>query len=213
MDKEKFIDKCREFGWRVAGYNGRLEIGTSSPAGEDFWFSVDEENAVAEVRQYAENYDAENHAAEWYGAGRGEPSSLRALLYDAEYIARSLNDLAEALENMGEESDQESDISDENQKILRTIKKEYAAYKLDMINAGAEEIWKTSMRATAWRFIKDFLEGHADSGNDLLVRLYKSAGDNILSRLVSRYMKSESYDIASWRDIRSLVFDYLEYGD
>lgn len=97
-----------------------------------------------------------------------------------------------------------------NQQILKTIQKEYDAYKLSMVEAGTEEIWKSSIRITAWQSIKDFLEGNADSGDDLLVRLYKCAGDNIISRLVSKYMKSEGYDITSWGDIRSLALDYLE---
>lgn len=98
-----------------------------------------------------------------------------------------------------------------NYEILETVQKEYREYKAYMMDAGAEEIWSSSSRVTAWRYIKDYLEGNADSGENLLARLYDKAGECILSTLVSRYMKGEGCDIGSWSDIRELVLDYLEY--
>lgn len=103
MNKEKFIEKCEELGWWVSEYKDTFEIGKSSPAGEDFFFDVGSDNAVAEVRLYADNFDPEDHAVGWYKAGRGEPSSLRDLLDDADAIDQMLDDLATALENMEDE--------------------------------------------------------------------------------------------------------------
>lgn len=41
-----------------------------------------------------DDFDPEEHAAMWYGQNRGEPSSLRALLDNADNIHESLRRLA-----------------------------------------------------------------------------------------------------------------------
>lgn len=97
-----------------------------------------------------------------------------------------------------------------NQEILKTVEKEYSVYKANMMRAGADEIWEYSATVTAWRYIKDFLEGNADSGDDLLAELYSKAGDGILSTLTKYYMNNEGYDIGNWDEIRSLALDYLK---
>lgn len=103
MNKEKFIAKCEELGWWVNECDDTFEIGKASPAGEDFFFDVSANNAVAEVRRYADDFDPEDHAAGWFRADRGEPSSLHDLLNDADAIDQMLEDLATALENMEDE--------------------------------------------------------------------------------------------------------------
>lgn len=92
----------------------RLEISTDecrreemdfhfcSDAGEDFRFCVwpeDDYNEIpGKVREYAESFNPEEHAREWYHAGRGEPESLKVLLDDAKAIKRKLIAFADALE-------------------------------------------------------------------------------------------------------------------
>lgn len=79
-----------------------VEFEQYSPAGEDFIFTVwgnTPDAIVAAVREYADDgFDPEAHAAEWYGANKGEPRSLRALLDDADEIDEMLEQLAQALE-------------------------------------------------------------------------------------------------------------------
>lgn len=72
-----------------------------SPAGEDvivtIWHDGTPESFARSFCTYAEDFDAQEHAAEWYGAGRGEPASLRDLLDDADAIDQILTDTARDL--------------------------------------------------------------------------------------------------------------------
>ena len=77
--------------------DGWVELSQSSPAGEDFSFTVSENNLIEDVKDYAEDFDPEEHAAMWYDAGqrgvRGVPS-LHELVEDADAIQEMLEDLA-----------------------------------------------------------------------------------------------------------------------
>lgn len=90
-------------GWTVNTYkDGSMEIGKHSPAGEDFWFSIEGEDIPTEVREYAEEFDADEHVDLW-AQGRGErgvPQSYRELVEDAEAIQEMLDNLADALDSV-----------------------------------------------------------------------------------------------------------------
>ena len=77
--------------------DGSVELYQFSPAGEDFGFTVSESNLIEDVKDYAESFDSEEHAAMWYDAGqsgvRGVPS-FPELVEDAESIQEMLNELA-----------------------------------------------------------------------------------------------------------------------
>ena len=76
-----------------------VEIEGQSPAGEDLIVSLvdDELNDGGSIVKALYNnwdwFDADEHAAEWYGANRGEPKSLRVLLDDADAIKEMYSDL------------------------------------------------------------------------------------------------------------------------
>lgn len=101
--EQRYIDILEENDWNVSSYteDGRVEIGKYSPAEEDFSIIVDVENFPESVREYANNFDADEHAEMWIEArGRvnGVPNSIRELIEDAEAIKEMLNELADALE-------------------------------------------------------------------------------------------------------------------
>ena len=77
--------------------DGWVELSQSSPAGEDFSFTVSVNNLIEDVKGYAESFDSEEQAAMWYDAGqsgvRGVPS-FPELVEDAESIQEMLNELA-----------------------------------------------------------------------------------------------------------------------
>ena len=75
--------------------DGSVELYQFSPAGEDFGFTVSESNLIEDVKDYAESFDSEEHAAMWYDAKqiRCVPS-LHELVEDADAIQEMLNDLA-----------------------------------------------------------------------------------------------------------------------
>lgn len=85
-----------------------LEISGRSPAGEEVVFEFEPEDGeseletaerlVKELRDYADVFDADEHAKMWHGANRGEPQSLQDLLSDAEVQKEIFTDFADRAE-------------------------------------------------------------------------------------------------------------------
>ena len=95
---ENLFAYIETLGWDVyCDGDGSVELYQFSPAGEDFGFTVSESNLIEDVKDYAESFDSEEHAAMWYDAGqsgvRGVPS-FPELVEDAESIQEMLNELA-----------------------------------------------------------------------------------------------------------------------
>lgn len=95
LSKEKVIEIAENLYWGVRDYGDVVEFEFSSPAGEDFVFSVDADNVADNVWEYAQNFDAEEHAREVMDMP-GAPS-LRELLEDADEIKRELELLADEI--------------------------------------------------------------------------------------------------------------------
>lgn len=103
---EKMIQIAESYGWAVNMDSDSIEFNQSSPAGEDFSFTVltkdasDAESLAAEVRSYADSFDTEEHVKMWVdaqGSVSGVPD-IKTLVEDADAIQEMLNDLADALE-------------------------------------------------------------------------------------------------------------------
>ena len=95
LSKEKVVEIAENLYWGVRDYGDVVEFEFSSPAGEDFVFSVDADNVADNVWEYAQNFDAEEHAREVMDMP-GAPS-LRELLEDADDIKRVLELLADEI--------------------------------------------------------------------------------------------------------------------
>ena len=91
---------CEDLDWNVSECRSIWELQKSSPMGEDFSFCI-RADSLSEFKDelffYTEVFDAEEHAIMWYGANRGEPSSLRVLLDDADDILSNIEQLYEAI--------------------------------------------------------------------------------------------------------------------
>ena len=100
--KKKYIAVLEKMDWSVSSYtdDGRVEIETYSPAGEDFLMCVEVENFQRAVAEYAAGIDGDEHIEMWIEAKRsgtnGVPSA-RELVHDAEAIDKMLDELADAL--------------------------------------------------------------------------------------------------------------------
>ncbi len=95
---EHLLAYIETLGWDVyCDGDGWVELSQFSSAGEDFSFTVSENNLIEDVKGSAESFDSEEHAAMWYDAGqsgvRGVPS-LHELVADADAIQEMLNELA-----------------------------------------------------------------------------------------------------------------------
>lgn len=107
---QRLIETIEENDWKVTQYmDGSVDLEQYSPAGEDFMVSfcdydtVDNATFIDALRNYVDGFDPEEHATGWYGENNGEPSSLRDLLDDAEYIKNDmLMPLLKALEETAE---------------------------------------------------------------------------------------------------------------
>lgn len=95
---ENLFAYIETLGWNVyCGDDGYVELYQRSGAGEDFLFTVSANNLIEDVKDYAESFDSEEHAAMWYDAkqrGIRCVPSLHELVEDADAIQEMLEDLA-----------------------------------------------------------------------------------------------------------------------
>lgn len=100
--KQSLIDACEKLDWTVREYeDGSVELEKYSPAGEDFIVSASAETFVRDVKQYAADFDIDEHIEMWVEAKTtGKDTtipSVRRLCKDAEDIDEMLQELAAAL--------------------------------------------------------------------------------------------------------------------
>lgn len=101
--EQKYIDILEENDWSVSAYiaDERVELEKYSLAGEDFSIIVEMENFPSSVREYANDFDTDEHAEMWIkarGKVNGVPKSIRELIDDVDAIQKMLNELADALD-------------------------------------------------------------------------------------------------------------------
>ena len=105
--EQRYLDVLEKLDWTVSSYtdDGRVELEKFSPAGEDFIICVGVKNLPAEVREYAADFDIDEHIEMWIEARRngtnGVPST-RELVKDAEDIDKMLQELAAELSRVEE---------------------------------------------------------------------------------------------------------------
>lgn len=108
--KRKLFDKADGLNWSVNVYDkNKWEFEKHSPAGEDFIFTImadKPEDVWREVRRYANDFDQDEHIEMWVNARHntsGVPS-IRVLVEDAAEIEKMLDELADALQEVTEGS-------------------------------------------------------------------------------------------------------------
>jgi len=96
-----YLDTCEGLGWAVCvSENGYVELEKTTPAGEDFCFSVESETFVDCIGEYAASFDQDEHVEMLIMAKQGGLSgvpSVRVLVKDAQDIEDMLHELADAL--------------------------------------------------------------------------------------------------------------------
>lgn len=100
MTKEQLIEAIKKQDWNVIDEGQYLELFFYSPAGEEFFITL-KGYTTQEIIESLKNYefDAEAHAASWFGQNAGEPSSLQELLNDAEVIKEKIEELKRKVNN------------------------------------------------------------------------------------------------------------------
>lgn len=91
---------CENLDWVIREYEEDIELAKYSPAGEDFFFTVSKKNFLDDVIEYAESFDADEHAEMWVEnmhTVSGVPQSIRTLIEDADAIKEMLLELANKL--------------------------------------------------------------------------------------------------------------------
>lgn len=101
---ERIKEICESLGWKVFcnENDDRVELEKYSPAGEDFMLDVSISKFVEDVKEYADDFVPDEHAETWIElrGTHGVPTSIRALIDDADAIQEMLKELAEAIEKV-----------------------------------------------------------------------------------------------------------------
>ena len=105
---EAMFDRAEELGWSYRwDEGGGIELYKASPAGEDFGFDVyavkDAEDLADQIREYAIDFDPEDHVVMWLGAKKSGTSGvpgIKTLGKDADDIQEMLKELAGAMEDV-----------------------------------------------------------------------------------------------------------------
>lgn len=90
-----------------------VEINQGTPLGEDWWetiwFDGTDEGFIEAVRNRYNNFDVDEETEIWIeGRGKnGVPSSIKALVEDAEWKESALGELADELEDLELDEDNE----------------------------------------------------------------------------------------------------------
>lgn len=106
--KRKIRDVIENLDWRIYEDETNIELEKYSPLGEDFIFSVDNNNnIVGQIIDYAENFDTDEHAEMYINirGERGVPNSIKDLIEDAQDIKQMLLELANELKKETEKQD------------------------------------------------------------------------------------------------------------
>lgn len=97
---DRLIEIAESLYWSVEESDGIIELRQYSPAGEDFGFSIDNNDHLGQqIFEYAENFDVDEHIEMWLEGKRngvGGVPSARELVHDAEEIQNMLDELAKA---------------------------------------------------------------------------------------------------------------------
>lgn len=91
---------CERLGWNVTVLENEVELAQYSPVGEDFSFIADKKNFAHSIKEYAENFDPDEHAEMWVTnmhTVKGVPQSIRTLIDDADAIQEMLTELSEQI--------------------------------------------------------------------------------------------------------------------
>ena len=99
-----YRDVIENLGWNIYEYENNVELEIYTDAGEDFIFSASNENFFQDIWDYAfEYFDPDEHVEMWIEAkrnGRRNVPSIRKLVEDADWIEKSLEKLADALNDV-----------------------------------------------------------------------------------------------------------------
>lgn len=96
--KQKTI--CENLGWDVLFDENDIILSQYSPASENFFFYAEKTRFKDSVKEYAEDFDPDEHAIMWIEnmhTVKGVPQSIRTLINDADAIKEMLTELSEQI--------------------------------------------------------------------------------------------------------------------
>jgi len=91
---------CERLGWNITDCGECVELSQYSPAVEDFSFTANKKDFARSVKEYAYDFDADEHAEMWVNNMhnvRSVPQSIRTLINDADAIQEMLTELSEQI--------------------------------------------------------------------------------------------------------------------
>ena len=199
MSIEELLDRAEDLGWCIREDHEEWEFGQYSPAGEDFNFCVctsdvnSPEDLVREIRSYANDFDAEEHAKMWVeaqGHVSGVPD-IKTLVKDADDIKLMLGKLASAmedtLEGRIEDDDDREELSPRQIERLDEIDNAMYQFLLVLLEMDEDEFdWDMYHIGEAVDAVQQVMLDHGfdihrpyieDDGENRVVHEYERAGD------------------------------------
>lgn len=173
MLSQNYIDILKENDWSICSYtgDGGVELEKYSPLGEDFLMYVEVVNFPDSVREYANDFDPDEHASMWInarGTVNGVPESVKDLIEDAYAIKQMIYELADALEGKEKPDTPEYyNTSKLSQKIFDALSDEYndgegkEQAETDLYNELSQIPGNSAIRAALYRLCEriEELEG------------------------------------------------------
>ncbi len=160
---QNYIDILKENDWSICSYtgDGGVELEKYSPLGEDFLMYVEVVNFPDSVREYANDFDPDEHASMWInarGTVNGIPESVKDLIEDAYAIKQMIYELADALEGKEKPDTPEYyNTSKLSQKIFDALSDEYndeegrEQSETDLYNELSQIPGNSAIRAALYR--------------------------------------------------------------
>lgn len=213
--RKKYQDACEKLGWSLTDEgDGSIRVSQYSPEEEDFSISVSADNFVKDVRDQYEGFDVDEHVEMWLEARRngvrGVPTSIRALVEDAEAIDSMLEKLADTLEGTEREqvdikltayTNPAADIRPEGATLELADGREVYA---DFLGCDTERSSIDWEYGTAEYLLEDVTFRDEKGGEEILLSAEElrdaelKAVDVRCDREEGLYFEAESVDITAW---------------
>lgn len=184
MNKERIYEILEDLGWNYHEYNDYIEISQESPAGEDFSFTVSAAEMAKDIKNYAFEFDPDEHAEMWIAARHNDksvPQSVRTLLKDAESIQKMLYRLSDKIDQVERKDARKKKCTMSNEEVFRILTELGWSFEEERKEPGYY-----------WISRKDCLYEDLVDGNEDMLQI--NLKERLNANFVNRYIR-ENYEL------------------
>lgn len=189
-----------------------IDLETHSPEGEDVIISLTyngtEEGFIQAFNDYANDFDAEEHAEMWIKSRgkNGVPNRIKDLLKDADWIKNILMEIAEELNNP----------SDKSEEISHMNREQFYNYILENFNIGedtgrlidnillfVEENY--SEENEQYKALCSLLDGTIGLSDAEIRNVYMQGGNKIMKENILKAYENAKQEIDNWFRLATVI--------